>query len=793
MKREVKLYHISHADDAKSLTEYGLSPECVGACIGGQMAGIYFFSRENWAKEWMWRNRESQGGEGYICTARVPEEQIAFPEWRLDLFFNQGIIEDLKETLIKYYGSKADKDGVVALNLESQCAINAMDPDGDCYFESRAADIVGLKFKGGQCMALYTEKGMHGVGEQRICSAMDDDFYGFADTLLDHMCQKDDELLKQYNRRLRHNVFNYFKHGAVKYVGDQNIPVTVKPYSIWDNPLYQLGGFMTMLQAVALLNEFKEVPIHKRIPEAIRVIHEHFQAEKRSRENSKKFRQLERAIGEKIDREKLLKMVYQAENEQAKVLFLPSGRKTINAAAFGGESISCVGVAEEKKMYSPKERAEFLYTAITAKRMGRYLCSNITLSGGNGAEDTIRALETLTREWGKWPADRANNLNFLGFSDASQLFHYFGQRGIGTPFYFSGMLSRDSQGELSIDPKKLQQALMEISEKQKRNEPFEMVWGVVNNPKNVQKMAGFTQPGSVAAVEHRLTHQLQPFSGAENFVIVEPNNEVQIRRLKETLERMKGADISLVLSQDVSDDMVKRVKETFPDRIILSGAAVGHKSAIENGKPIPLFAETHIEIQGEKAVVKINPRISERAKELQHQPKRECPEIVTSKYARPAFQVLDLDGEGRAIVPEMSLIQKGAKKYDIRIEKAGPDFTWQRMVLGVQELLEHRIIDPQRLERLDFTGDCAAERLDKDYTVQAMTDLAGWPLPKLKTVTYNGQEIPFERPKETKVDRKKTGLSVWLEQRDPNDKSKFPYMTDYEIEASLRWCGQKTW
>ena len=281
MAQEVKLYHVSHTRDPKELESEGLSPDCVQPCIGGQMEGIYFFSRKNWAKEWMWRNRESMGEEGYICTASIPKKEIAFPEWRLDLFFNQGVIDDLTSALKRYYGPKADKNGVVPLNLESQYAILGSYDNEDFFFESRQATISGLKFKGGQCLVLWTEKGLQGVGERRLSSVMDEDYYGFADTLLEHMCLKDEKLLKQYNRRLKNNVFNCFKHGAVKYVGDQNIPVTVEPYRVWEHPMYYISGLLLLSQTAALVNEFVEQPVHKRIPEAIRETYEHFQAIKK--------------------------------------------------------------------------------------------------------------------------------------------------------------------------------------------------------------------------------------------------------------------------------------------------------------------------------------------------------------------------------------------------------------------------------------------------------------------------------------------------------------------------------
>ena len=778
MSREVELYHISHAADIRTLTEYGLSPDCVQPCIGGQMEGIYFFSRENWAKEWMWRNRETMGEEGYICTARIPKKEIAFPEWRLDLFFNQGVIDDLVSSLKRYYGPKADEEGVVPLNLESKYAVLGSYDDDDFFFESRQSTITGLKFKGGQCLVLFAEKDMRGVGEKRLSSVMDEDFYGFADTLLDHMCQRDEKLLRQYNRRLRNNVFNCFKHGAVKYVGDQNIPVTVEPYRVWEHPMYYVSGLLLLSKTMALLNEFYEQPPYKRIPEAIREVYECYQQIKKDKEGGIAFSRKMEEIRKRIEGEYYFKVEHQAEKEEAKVLFLPSGRVpiSIHTADMTHEGLTYVGLALKKESYSPEERAAFLYQAITAKKDGKYLYSYICLGGGNGAEDTIRALEELQKEKGPLP-ERVQDLTVIGFSDASQLHHYLGQRGIGTQVYFSGGCTRNSEGKPVPDPEKFYRAMADILTGKEKTINLK----VENNPEGRQEITGITQPGSITSVEHRPTHQLQPVSGKSNFLIVELTNQVQVDRLKQVLDRLEeGADISLALSQDMSDDMVKTVKCAFPDQVILSGMPVGHGSCLEKGEPIPLFAGAKVVIHGDEAMMVIDPRSSEEAKELHKKPKRECPKVIQeAKRAQAEFCVEGLDGAGRAIVSDMTLIRQGAKKYKIRIADAGPNYTWQRMELGVKELLEHRVIDPNKLERLDFTGDSAAEGMNWEKMTQVMTELAEWPLPKLKTITYNGQEIPFEKPKVATG----KGMSGRLKQ---NGEGQACYTPDETIEAFVR-------
>ena len=451
--------------------------------------------------------------------------------------------------------------------------------------------------------------------------------------------------------------------------------------------------------------------------------------------------------------------IYKAEKEKATVLFLPSGRIPLHVLAVPGENhgdfgfdkteqISSVEIMDKKEYYSPRERAEFLYEAITAKdENGEYLFHNICLGGGNGADDTIDALEKLLKEPGREPLPkRINDLNIFGFSDASQLHHYLGQRGVATEIYYS-----------AVHPEFLYRDILNTLDKQKENKPFLMDLEVVNNPENKTKIEGFTQPGSITSVEHRPTHQLRAFSEGSNMLVIELTNQTQIERLAETLEQMKDKNISLVLSKDMTPEMVNAVKDRFKNLTIFSGALVGHGNCLKEGKPIPLFAESHVTLKGNKAQMEIFPFSAvtpEKSKELsdkKNNPIR-IPEIIQTEDAKPVLTVVDLDKAGRAVLSDLTKITHGAEKYTIHIENTtrtnnkGEEIdngTWQRMELAIKELLEYRIIDPSKLKQLEFTGKCNPDRLSS-FTSTIMQELAEQYLPHLQELNYS-QKIDSDK------------------------------------------------
>ena len=276
MGKTIKLYHITRAtpEQVEDIRKNGLSSDHWQACVGGQKRGFYFFTREMWAKQWMDRTSRLEGPSGYMCSTIVPKADICFPNWRADLFFNQTLIDRLPAALKKLYGADADKDGFVPLKLESATALSDSAFDDDWWFSEHQAHIEGLKFKNGSCSVLFWEN-PYGSGcikrSVRLSSAMDKEFLGLADTLIEHVCERDHDFLSYYNKKIMQNINNGFHFGAVKCVVPKNIPVSVRPFDLRDEKMY-LYGFSVLANLVALYSDLKEVPIHKRIGREISVM-----------------------------------------------------------------------------------------------------------------------------------------------------------------------------------------------------------------------------------------------------------------------------------------------------------------------------------------------------------------------------------------------------------------------------------------------------------------------------------------------------------------------------------------
>lgn len=413
----------------------------------------------------------------------------------------------------------------------------------------------------------------------------------------------------------------------------------------------------------------------------------------------------------------------------AKIRVLTSGRKIDGLETIENDSrFSCFDI----RPYSAKERAELLYDAISAKdKNGDYLYNNIYLRGGNGAEDTIKALEELLQKKQVSLPKRQNNLNVWGFSDASQLFHYLGQKGVATPIYYSG-----------TNKDKFYSAVVEVLNKQNRKDSFAITdLTVINNPENKKEIIGYTQPGSITGIEHRPTHQLRPFSDGNNMLIIELTNQIQIDRLKETIERLKGKDISLLLSKDMERDMTDKVKEAFPELCIFHGIRVGHGDCMENAMPIPLFAKSQIDIKNDgKAIMEIQPFADKEAVKLQ-KIKGQVPKVKEDKkFATNTLIVDRLDNAGRAILSDLTKIKQNDTLYTIAIKGSN---IGQKIELGVKELLEYGIINADTVQQLNFSGKC--ENLN-ELSCSIIKEFVLQYLPKLEKLTYNNEAI-YEKGK----------------------------------------------
>ena len=238
MTKKIKLYHHSRAssEEIEEIKKKGLSSDAWRVCVGGQREGFYFFTNETFAKRWAM----SGSIVGYLCLAQIAENDIRYPDWQLDLFFNNSVIDKAAKCLKKKYIEKANKNGFVALSMKSSIAVDeSSDLNRDYCFSKRAVKIDGLKFENGNCIVLYHEKNeKQCFSAIELSGSMKRENLGIADTLIEHLCKEDKNFLSYYEQTLYYNVSSSFYFGAIKCVKPQNISVFVKPYDEFNNQLY---------------------------------------------------------------------------------------------------------------------------------------------------------------------------------------------------------------------------------------------------------------------------------------------------------------------------------------------------------------------------------------------------------------------------------------------------------------------------------------------------------------------------------------------------------------------------
>ena len=105
MAEKIRLYHHSRAsiEEIEEIKKHGLSSSSWRTCVGGQREGFYFFTRKLFAKRW------AMSGSiiGYLCLAQIAKNDICYPDWQLDLFFNNSVIDKAAKCLKKKYIEKA--------------------------------------------------------------------------------------------------------------------------------------------------------------------------------------------------------------------------------------------------------------------------------------------------------------------------------------------------------------------------------------------------------------------------------------------------------------------------------------------------------------------------------------------------------------------------------------------------------------------------------------------------------------------------------------------------------------
>ena len=240
-----RLYHASPEYDLDEL-----DPRYQQGCYGGQKEGIYFFTKP--ADVMGFANSYSNYGDLYpVYVAKVPRSQIKYPDWRLDLFFANKILDDLPKYLKSHYFNKLDKDGFVPLNIPSQWgeSMTSFDRYDRSYYRI-GTTIKGLEFKDNECLIHFLDdKEVRKV----ILSSDMRSLIGLADSLIEHLCENDKDFLRHYNRQLKKETDTLtpsLRLKAIKYVGKEKIPVK-------EDELFCLyesyGKIVTDIRTLALL------------------------------------------------------------------------------------------------------------------------------------------------------------------------------------------------------------------------------------------------------------------------------------------------------------------------------------------------------------------------------------------------------------------------------------------------------------------------------------------------------------------------------------------------------------
>lgn len=357
-------------------------------------------------------------------------------------------------------------------------------------------------------------------------------------------------------------------------------------------------------------------------------------------------------------------------------------------------------IAECAITHSPSKRAEMLYEGICAKEGNSvnspFKFNHIYITGGFDTGEVIAELEKLIREKGGLPK-RKDNLKVFGFSDASQLHHYLGQRGIATPMYYCA----DAHC-----------CAWDLAEG-KQIEPFQLT-AVNDKAKEVEVLTGYTQPGSQVSVESQKTHQTALFND-NNLLIPEfrRTDEEGIEEIKSFVETISKFDkpITLVLSKDSSEAAVKALKEFLKNNEklknipIFLGAPVGHGLCMlgKNVRAIPLFAEATIKKRKDGHYeMMVTEKASDRIQELSlsdESRRKEAP-IETKEPTTRDIYITGEAGSAGVIISNLDYIEKNAINYRVHLPK---DRYPVQMIKGtICKLIAKGIINKEKLESLVF-------------------------------------------------------------------------------------------
>lgn len=382
----------------------------------------------------------------------------------------------------------------------------------------------------------------------------------------------------------------------------------------------------------------------------------------------------------------------------------------------------------EELSHKPKERAEMIYEAITSKNEdGSYKYNNIYLTGGCNTEDVILELDRLCKERGPLP-ERKDNLKTFGFSDATQLHHYLGQRGISTPVYYS---------------KSVKSLVASLSQENDTQYQFDL--SPLNDmAKGMDHITGYTQPGNQPQVEDKTTHQTKFFDDGYNFLVVEFRSEDLAKDFIETCKKFKDQKIALLVSKDSNEEAMTYLlnHSNFP---VFGGMPVGHGGCLQNGEPIPLFANAILEKSENGYRLNIGNTASDKVKDLSQKPHR--PSIKAKGGNENIAKLLFLNGSSGAVFENLDDLEKGGKNLSIEIpnpklkEGGKESDVVQMMEMAVKKLQDKGVIVPGEIEQIDFIYDSFIKDPEiKNEIKNRLNDLKERYLPDLKNITLNEQK-----------------------------------------------------
>ncbi len=378
--------------------------------------------------------------------------------------------------------------------------------------------------------------------------------------------------------------------------------------------------------------------------------------------------------------------------------------------------------SENEFSHSPKERAEMIYEAITTKNEdGSYKYNNLYFTGGSNTEDVIFELDKLCKEKGHLP-QRKDDLRTYGFSDATQLHHYLGQRGISTPIYYS---------------KGIPSLIVDLEAKTSVNTEFEL-FAVNEHASKIENISGYMQPGNQAQVEDRMSHQTALFDdeAKHNFMVVEFGSVEAVNAFLLTSEKFKDKQVSLLLSKDTNQEAIALLKEKsdFP---IFTGMPVGHGDETRRGKGIALFSSAKLTKTDKGYSLITTDKADDKVKELNIQKRRST---IKTNGGNETMAILSfINGSAGAVFDNLDNIQSNSSMLSIKIPSSETDNVIQTMEMSIKKLYEKGVINPETIKDINFICEnCNTE--DKEIK-KRLTDFKERYLPKIESIRLNEKDI----------------------------------------------------